>query len=100
MDKSWEGLPAKFKKLILQGGSKKRIQVTYTNRYGRTRTFNANFEGVVRWLKRRHSEADSERQREWIEGYMREVPCSVCEGARLKPMSLAVTINETNIATI
>ena len=100
MDKPWEKLPAKSKKLILQGGSKKRIQVTYTNRYGRTRTFNANFEGVVRWLKRRHSEADSERQREWIEGYMREVPCSVCEGARLKPMSLAVTINETNIATI
>ena len=100
MGKPWEKLPAKSKKLILQGGSKKRIKVTYTNRYGRTRTFNANFEGVVRWLKRRHSEADSERQREWIEGYMREVPCSVCEGARLKPMSLAVTINETNIATI
>ena len=100
MDKPWEKLPAKSKKLILQGGSKKRTKVTYTNRYGRTRTFNANFEGVVRWLKRRHSEADSERQREWVEGYMREVPCLVCEGARLKPMSLAVTINETNIATI
>ena len=48
--------------------------------------FNANFEGVVRWLKRRHSEADSERQREWIEGYMREVPCSTCEGARAKSL--------------
>ena len=100
MDKEWEKLPAKSKKLILHGGSKKRTKVTYTNRYGRTRTFNANFEGVIKWLKRRHSEADSERQREWIEGYMREVPCSTCEGARLKPMSLAVTINETNIATI
>ena len=100
MDKPWEKLPAKSKKLILQGGSKKRIKVTYTNRYGRTRTFNANFEGVVQWLRRRHSEADSERQREWIEGYMREVPCSTCEGARLKPMSLAVTINGTSIATI
>jgi len=100
MDKPWDKLPAKSKKLILEGGSKKRIKVTYTNRYGRSRTFNANFEGVVQWLRRRHSEADSERQREWIEGYMREVPCSACEGARLKPLSLAVTINETSIATI
>ena len=100
MDKPWEKLPAKSKKMILEGGSKKRTKVTYTNRYGRTRTFNANFEGVIQWLRRRHSEADSERQREWIEGYMREVPCSTCEGARLKPMSLAVTIDDTNIANI
>lgn len=100
MGTPWEKLPAKAKKLLLQGGRDKRTTVTYTNRYGRTRTFNATFEGAVKWLKRRHSEADSERQREWIEGYMREIPCSSCEGARLKPMSLAVTINDTDIATI
>ncbi|MBI1843223.1 MAG: excinuclease ABC subunit UvrA, partial [Actinobacteria bacterium] len=67
------------------------------NRYGKTRTYATNFEGVVPYLKRRHTEADSDRQREYIESYMREVPCQICEGARLKPESLAVTVGGRNI---
>ena len=49
------------------------------------------------WLARRHSEAESDHSRETIEGYMREVPCPVCGGARLKPESLAVTVAGRNI---
>ena len=49
------------------------------------------------WLERRHSEAESDRSREQIEGYMREVPCPACGGARLRPASLAVTIGDRNI---
>ena len=52
------------------------------------------------WLQRRHSEAESDFQREQVEGYMREVPCAECGGARLKPESLAVTVGGRNIAEL
>ncbi len=70
-------LPAKQQKLLLHGtGSKKdRVLVKYKNRYGRTRTYHANYEGVIPYLQRRHSEAESDTMREQIEGWMREVPC-------------------------
>ena len=55
---------------------------------------------MIPWLERRHTEADSDRLREQIEGYMREVPCPACEGARLKPLSLAVTIDGHSIHAI
>ena len=49
---------------------------------------NARYEGVIPYLQRRHSESDSDAVRAQIEGYMREVPCSACHGARLNPLSL------------
>ena len=76
------------------------VKVQYRNRYGRTRSYEAKYEGVVPYLQRRHSEAESDSAREQIEGYMREVPCPECGGARLKPLSLAVTIDGHNIAEI
>ena len=51
----------------------------------------------IPWLERRHTEADTDRVREQIEGYMRQVPCPACGGARLRPASLAVTIGGSNI---
>ena len=71
--------------------------MSYRNRYGRQRSYTTQFEGVVPWLERRHAESESDRAREQIEGYMREVPCPACEGARLRPASLAVTIGGKNI---
>ena len=73
------------------------MKVSYRNRYGRQRSYTTQFEGVVPWLERRHTEAESDRAREQIEGYMREVPCPACGGARLRPASLAVTIGGMNI---
>ena len=73
LDTPWRKLPAKSKKIILQGVGKKRITVTYTNRFGRTRNFQATFEGVIPNLRRRHREADTDKQREQIEGYMRQI---------------------------
>ena len=61
------------------------IKVSYRNRYGRQRSYTTQFEGVVPWLERRHHESESDRAREQIEGYMREVPCPACNGARLRP---------------
>ncbi len=55
---------------------------------------------MIPWIKRRHEQADSDWTREQFEGYMREVPCSACGGARLRPFTLAVTINGKNISEV
>ena len=96
----WEELRAKDRKLVLYGTGSKKIDIKYRNRFGRSRNYTTAFEGVVPWLARRHSEADSDWSREQIEQYMREVACPQCHGARLKPESLAVTIGGKSIAEI
>jgi len=100
MDMSWSKLKAAQKKVLLYGSGAKRMHVTYRNRYGTKRSYQSAYEGIIPWLQRRHSEVESEFQREQIEGYMREVPCADCEGARLRPESLAVTIGDLNIAQL
>jgi len=99
LDKPWNKLSAKAQKLVLNGlpGS---ITVKFKNRYGRARQFNTTFEGVIPWIKRRHESAESDWSREQYEGYMREVPCSACNGARLKPSTLAITVNDRNISEV
>lgn len=73
----------------------------YRNRYGRERAYTTpSFEGAVSFVKRRHSEAESDTSRERFEGYMREVPCPTCHGTRLKPLVLAVTVMDRSIADI
>ncbi|MEM9132212.1 MAG: excinuclease ABC subunit UvrA [Actinomycetota bacterium] len=100
-DVPWEDLASAQQKLLLNGASGKaasrKVTVRYKNRYGRLRTYNATFEGVVPYLRRRHREAESDAQREQIEGYMREVPCPTCGGARLNPLSLACLIDGRSI---
>ena len=93
-------LPAATRKTVLYGGIKQKVEVKFKNRYGRVRTYSANYEGVIPYLQRRHSEAESDSTREQIEGYMREVPCPDCDGARLKPLSLAVTVGGYSISSI
>ncbi|MGH3280963.1 MAG: excinuclease ABC subunit UvrA, partial [Trebonia sp.] len=68
------------------------------NRYGRERSYYTNFEGAISYVERRHAEAESDSSREKFAGFMREVPCPSCAGARLKPVSLAVTIDGKSIA--
>ncbi|MGW9044344.1 excinuclease ABC subunit UvrA [Streptomyces lydicus] len=98
-DIPWAGLPARAKKALLYG-HKTQIEVRYRNRYGRQRAYTTPFEGAVPFVKRRHSEAESDSSRERFEGYMREVPCPTCEGTRLKPIVLAVTVQEKSIAEV
>ena len=64
----------------------------YRNRYGRTRSYYAEFEGVMAFLQRKLEQTDSELMKERYEGFMRDVPCPQCEGTRLKPEILAVTL--------
>ena len=93
----WSKLKKADQKVILYGSGPRQVHVQYRNRYGRTRSYNTHYEGVVPYLQRRHSEAESDYMREQIEGYMREVPCAACDGARLKPESLGVTVGELNV---
>jgi excinuclease ABC subunit A len=86
--------------LLYGKGATGHVTVRYKNRYGRTRTYQARYEGVIPYLQRRHTDAESDAQREAIEGYMREVPCAECGGARLKPLSLAVTVDGHGISAI
>ena len=99
MDAPWGTLTAKQQKVILHG-TEGNLTVKYKNRYGRQRQYTTTYEGVIPWIKRRHEGAESDWSREQYEGYMREVPCTVCGGARLKPETLAVTINDRNIAEV
>jgi excinuclease ABC subunit A len=99
MDTPWRALSGKAQKLILHG-VENQVHVRYRNKYGRERSYYAGYEGVVPWLERRHADTDSEWSREKYEGYMREVPCAACGGARLKPEVLAVTLAGRSIAEI
>ena len=100
MDTPWGKLTKKQQQAFLHGTGVGKVQVRYKNRYGRVRSYTANFEGVVPYLQRRHSESESDNAREQIEGYMREVPCPACGGARLAPLPLSVTIDGHSIAEI
>ena len=99
LDAPWGTLTAKQQKVVLHGTSGK-LTVKYKNRYGRNRSYSTEYEGVIPWIKRRHEGSESDWAREQYEGYMRQVPCSACGGARLKPSSLAVTVNDMNISEV
>ncbi|MFN8015004.1 MAG: excinuclease ABC subunit UvrA [Acidimicrobiia bacterium] len=99
-DELWKKLSKKKQKILLNGLGSEKIEVKFKNRYGKSRSFTTKFEGVVPWLKRRHIESESDRAREVIEGYMREIPCSKCNGARLNPVSLKVTVADKSIFDI
>ena len=99
LDKPWNKLSAKAQKIVLHG-LPGQITVKFKNRYGRARQFNTTFEGVIPWIKRRHESAESDWSREQYEGYMREVPCAACKGARLKPATLAITVNDRSISEV
>ena len=97
-DVPWRSLSARQQDMLLYAKAVTgRVQVRYQNRFGRRRVYQARFEGIVPHLMRRHDESESESAREHIEGYMRQVPCPDCGGARLNPLALAVTVDGRNI---
>jgi excinuclease ABC subunit A len=98
LDKPWAKLKKFEKEVFLYGTGEERHQVSYTNRFGRRRSYRVRFEGIVNNLQRRYEETDSETNRERIEGYMAEQPCPQCEGARLRPESLAVKVGGISVA--
>ncbi len=99
MTTPWRALPKRAKEALLHGRNHK-VHVRYRNRFGRERSYSTGFEGAVAFIKRRHSETDSEWSREKYQGYMREVPCPDCGGTRLKPEALAVLVGGRSIADV
>ncbi len=95
---AWRKLTERQREMLLYAkGVTGRVTVRYRNRYGRSRAYEAGFEGAVPFLMRRHTDSTSDAARAHIEGYMRTVSCQTCRGARLNPLSLAVTIGGLNI---
>ena len=100
VDTPWKKLRAKDRKLVLYGVDSKTVPVKYKNRYGRTRSYETTYNGIVEWLERKRNEADGDWSREQAEQFMREVECHACHGQRLKPEVLAVRVHERNIADV
>jgi excinuclease ABC subunit A len=99
MTTPWKKLPKKARDILLYG-SDDEIHVRYRNRYGRMRSYWTTYEGVLPGVERRHSETESDTQRDKLEQFMREIPCRACGGARLKPETLAVTVGGLNISQL
>jgi excinuclease ABC subunit A len=86
--------------IILYGSGTERIPFHYENQYGRTSDRSVTFEGVIPNLERRYKSAPSEYVRQWVEEFMAARPCPVCQGTRLKPEALAVTVGGRNISQV
>ncbi|MDR0627897.1 MAG: excinuclease ABC subunit A, partial [Bifidobacteriaceae bacterium] len=99
MEAPWRSLPVRARDAVLYGNDFK-VQVKYRNRWGRMRQYSTGYEGVIPQIERRHAETESDWSRERWQAYMRDVPCPVCEGARLKPEVLAVSVGGLSIAGV
>jgi len=98
LDIPWKKISVKAREAILNGYEYE-IKMKYKGRYG-ARNYTTGFEGVIPFIHRRHEETDSDYSRDKYEAYMREISCEKCNGARLKPEVLAVTIGDKNISEI
>lgn len=99
MDVPWRALPQRAQEAVLFGQDHE-VKVRYKNRWGRERQYSTGFEGAITFVERRHKETESDWSKERYEGFMREVPCPVCRGARLKPEVLAVKVGGSSIAEV
>lgn len=100
MDVPYRELPEDFKKKLLYGSDDK-LKFNYESRFSDGyRVYESTFEGVINNLERRYKETPSEYIRTKIENYMIESPCRACNGKRLKPEVLAVTLGGRNITQV
>ncbi len=100
MDTPYKDLPDWFKEKLLYG-SADILNFRYESRFNDgAREYSAPFEGVIVNLERRYRDTPSEYIRTKIEGYMYEQPCDACNGKRLSPPVLAVTVKDLNISEL
>jgi excinuclease ABC subunit A len=85
-------------KLILYGEDGELVR--YRNRYGRIKEYFTNYEGAIPYLERIYRDTESNNTRAEIGRYMASYPCPACNGKRLKPESLAITIDGMNIIEV
>ncbi len=99
LESPWEALPDDVRDAVLHGNNFE-VRVKWKNRYGREMSYTQGFEGVIPYLERNWLQAETDVQRaRWAE-YLREVPCAVCHGKRLKPEVLAVLVDGHSIADV
>ena len=95
----WKDLDETVQQAVLHGNNFK-VSVRWRNRFGREVKYTSGFEGVIPFIERQYAEAESDTRRErWAE-FLREVPCTTCNGQRLKPEVLAVTVDGRSIASV
>jgi excinuclease ABC subunit A len=94
---AWRDLPEDARELLLEGTGDQRHTISYRNRFGRRRTYTVRFDGMLHSLQRRYENTDSDNTRDRVEALMALQPCPACDGARLRPESLAVTVGGLNI---
>ncbi len=99
LDTPWRELHSDVKEAVLRGENYK-VTVKWRNRYGREMRYASGFEGVVPYIERQYLQAESDTQRSRWGEYLREVPCPVCNGDRLKPEVLAVQVHGHSIAEV
>lgn len=97
LDTPWRDLRVDVQDAVLRGEDYK-VNVKWKNRYGREMRYTSGFEGVVPYIERQYTQAESDSQRQRWSEYLREVPCPVCDGDRLKPEVLAVLVHGHSIA--
>ncbi|MBQ6003862.1 MAG: excinuclease ABC subunit UvrA [Clostridia bacterium] len=95
----WKDLREEDRRHILYGSEGEVITMSYTHG-DETETYKKEFEGIIPMLERRFRETDSEGVKAEIQRYMYECPCPSCKGKRYRPETLAVTINDKNIAEL
>jgi excinuclease ABC subunit A len=99
-DVPWRELDEEEQNIVMYGSRKKPIRRIYTNQQGYTREYQGRWEGVGRTMERRYEETSSDYMRGQYESLMSGVTCPVCQGRRLRPEALAVTIAGKNIMEI
>jgi excinuclease ABC subunit A len=99
LDTPWEALALDAQQAVLRGDNFE-VKVRWRNRYGREMSYSSGFEGVVPYIERQYLQAETDVQRARWSEYLREVPCPVCDGKRLKPEVLSVLIHDANIADV
>jgi excinuclease ABC subunit A len=97
MDTPWNQLSPEQQRIVLYGNQGKTVTVHYANQLGRIRAHETTYEGVIPNLERRYGETSSDGIREMIEHYMTASVCPACQGKRLRPESLAVTVSGKSI---
>ena len=97
MSTPWKDLPKKTRDALLYGLGDEKIRIDYVTRDGRDTYWFTRWEGVLTAIMRKHDESDSERTQARLEEFMAINPCHTCNGSRLKPEVLAVTISGKNI---
>jgi excinuclease ABC subunit A len=99
LDTPWQELPESVQEAILRGNDFE-VQVQWRNRFGRTMKYTTGFEGVMPYIERKYLEAESDYSQQRYGEYLREIPCPVCHGARLKPEVLAVRVAGVSISAV